>query len=170
MGFASWQRYCAASSSGRQPNFATLNRRRHLCSAGRPSHWALAHILVKYYGIVCVVVAQVEKLMIAKQHGCFDVIHCDESRQCHLYSIAPFTRYNLLSNRLYNRFDNRLYRVNGIYHFTIFTVFTARSELRKVLFLALSMNFYRAMHISGMRGIAIVIMSVRLSLTSVHCD
>ena len=35
-----------ASSSGRQPNFAALNRRRHLCSAGRPSGWALAHILV----------------------------------------------------------------------------------------------------------------------------
>jgi len=34
------------SSSGRQPNFAALNRGRHLCSAGRPSHWALAHILV----------------------------------------------------------------------------------------------------------------------------
>jgi len=28
-------------------------------------------------------------------------------------SKAPFTRNNLLSNRLYNRFDNRLYRVNG---------------------------------------------------------
>jgi len=27
---------------------------------------------------------------------------------------APFTRYNLLSNRLYNRYDNRLYRVNGV--------------------------------------------------------
>jgi len=31
---------------------------------------------------------------------------------------APFTRYNLLSNRLSspfdNRFDNRLYRVNGV--------------------------------------------------------
>ena len=27
---------------------------------------------------------------------------------------APFTRYNLLSYRLYNRFDNRLYRVNGV--------------------------------------------------------
>jgi len=31
---------------------------------------------------------------------------------------APFTRYNLLSNplsnRLYNRFDNGLYRVNGV--------------------------------------------------------
>jgi len=35
------------SSSGRQPNFAALNRGRHLCSAERPSHWALAHILVK---------------------------------------------------------------------------------------------------------------------------
>ena len=27
---------------------AALNRRRHLYSAGRPSHWALAHILVVY--------------------------------------------------------------------------------------------------------------------------
>jgi len=30
---------------GRQPNFAALNRGRHLCLAGRPSGWALAHIL-----------------------------------------------------------------------------------------------------------------------------
>ena len=43
-GFASSQRYCTASSSGRQPHFAALNRGRHLCSAGRPSRWALAHI------------------------------------------------------------------------------------------------------------------------------
>ena len=48
-GFASWQRYCTASSSGRQPNFAALNRGRHLCSAGQPSRWALAHILVAVY-------------------------------------------------------------------------------------------------------------------------
>jgi len=34
------------SSSGRQPNFAVLNRGHHLYSAGRPSHWALDHILV----------------------------------------------------------------------------------------------------------------------------
>jgi len=34
------------SSSGRQPNFAALNRGRHLYSAGRPSLWALAHMLV----------------------------------------------------------------------------------------------------------------------------
>jgi len=32
------------SSSERQPNFAVLNRGRQLCSAGRPSRWALAHI------------------------------------------------------------------------------------------------------------------------------
>ena len=32
------------SSSGRQPNFAALNRGRHLYSAGQPSSWALAHI------------------------------------------------------------------------------------------------------------------------------
>ena len=41
---ASWQRYCKACSSGRQLNFAALNRGRHLCSAGRPSRWALTHI------------------------------------------------------------------------------------------------------------------------------
>jgi len=32
------------SSSERQPNYVALNRARHLCSAGRPSRWALAHI------------------------------------------------------------------------------------------------------------------------------
>jgi len=36
-------RHC---SSGRQPNFAVLNRGRHVYSTGRPSRWALAHILV----------------------------------------------------------------------------------------------------------------------------
>jgi len=31
-----------------QINFAALNRRRHLCSARRPSRWALAHILAMF--------------------------------------------------------------------------------------------------------------------------
>jgi len=35
------------SSSGRQPSFPTLDRGRHLYSAGRPSRSALAHILVE---------------------------------------------------------------------------------------------------------------------------
>jgi len=60
-GFASWQRYCTATgrtdgpdgySSGRQPNFEALNRGRHLYSAGRPSRWALVHILVQLYIVV----------------------------------------------------------------------------------------------------------------------
>jgi len=38
--------------SGRQVNFSVLNRRHHLYSAGRPSRWALAYILV----FVCVVI------------------------------------------------------------------------------------------------------------------
>jgi len=50
-GFASWQHYCTASSSGRQPNFAALNRGRHVCSAGRLSRWAFAHILVLNKGL-----------------------------------------------------------------------------------------------------------------------
>jgi len=37
------------SSSGRQPNFAALSRGRHLYSAGRPSRWASAHILVELW-------------------------------------------------------------------------------------------------------------------------
>ena len=40
------------SSSGRQPNFAALNRGRHLYSAGRPSRWALAHNSSFYWKFV----------------------------------------------------------------------------------------------------------------------
>jgi len=40
------------SSSGRQPNFAALNRGRHLYSAGRLSRWALAHISSKKISVV----------------------------------------------------------------------------------------------------------------------
>ena len=40
------------SSSGRKPNFAALSTGRHLHSAGRPSRWALAHILVLF--VYCV--------------------------------------------------------------------------------------------------------------------
>jgi len=34
------------SGSGHQPNYAALNRGRHLYVAGQPSRWTLAHILV----------------------------------------------------------------------------------------------------------------------------
>ena len=41
------------SSSERQPNFAALNRGRHLCSAGQPSSWALAHISSCFFCFFC---------------------------------------------------------------------------------------------------------------------
>ena len=37
------------STSGHQPNFAALNRGRHLYLAGRPSRWELAHISSSVY-------------------------------------------------------------------------------------------------------------------------
>ena len=61
------------SSSGRQPNFAALNRGRHLCSAGRPSRWALAHILVRIFfrRVFCVVPTAVPDSRTAR-----DAIRC----------------------------------------------------------------------------------------------
>ena len=41
------------SSSGRQSNVAALNRGHHLYSAGRPSRWASAHILVSFFYLRC---------------------------------------------------------------------------------------------------------------------
>ena len=49
----SWFRVLGAllhsTNSGRRLNFVALNRGNHLCSAGRPSRWALAHVLVLMY-------------------------------------------------------------------------------------------------------------------------
>ena len=44
IGWPVWGVTARHSSSGGQPNFAALNRARHLYSAGRPSRLALAHI------------------------------------------------------------------------------------------------------------------------------
>jgi len=41
-----WQHYCMAVEQWREPNFVALSTGHHLYSAGRPSRWALAHILV----------------------------------------------------------------------------------------------------------------------------
>jgi len=49
--------------SGRQSNFAALNRRRHLYLAGRPPRWAFAHILVSH------------KLSFAFYHFCMRLSH-----------------------------------------------------------------------------------------------
>jgi len=43
---ANFNGFRVLASSACQPNFAALNRGRHICSAGRPSRWELAHSLV----------------------------------------------------------------------------------------------------------------------------
>jgi len=53
------------SNSGRQPNFAALSRGRHLYSAGRPSRWALAHILVIILIIIVEFIHKVHKETVA---------------------------------------------------------------------------------------------------------
>jgi len=65
------------SSSGRQPNFAALNRGRHLYSAGRPSRWALAHILV------CNLLHLISRLSTVR--AAFDV----ERRSTMVFSVLP---------------------------------------------------------------------------------
>jgi len=67
-----------ASSSGRQPNFAALNRgcHSHLCSAGRPSRWALAHILVSSFHFHVVYVNLIEVFKITHFNGfCYHRYH-----------------------------------------------------------------------------------------------
>jgi len=51
------------SSSGCQPNFAVLNRGRHLYSAGWPSRWALAHIVVSTVVNIMTLVLQCSQLV-----------------------------------------------------------------------------------------------------------
>jgi len=44
---------------------------------------------------------------VSLQHALIHWLHASLQRD------TPSTRYNRLSNQLYNRFDDRLYRVNG---------------------------------------------------------
>jgi len=85
------------SGSGCQPNFEALNRGRHLYSAGRPSRWALAHILVCW---------------IFRRSFCRHVLHMQAVRDCQFLSIIRFLSsvYTIqpVVNRLSNRFDNRV--------------------------------------------------------------
>ena len=88
------------SSSGCQPNFATLNRGRHPYLAGRPSRWALAHILVcgSSYFLKLMLVFMMQRLSLHK------VGHCIVANGKH--SLIDMFRYSLREIRntvLYNR-------------------------------------------------------------------
>ena len=90
------------SSSGRQPDFASLNRGRHLCSAGRPSRWALAHILVKifvayskdtYKNIVNTSAygLQRSRFLLARINLSYDIVH--QKALCAVQSLNWGSRY-----------------------------------------------------------------------------
>jgi len=51
-GFASWQPYCTALQYWALATLCGVEQRAHLYSAGRPSRWALAHILVVSSSVV----------------------------------------------------------------------------------------------------------------------
>jgi len=66
-------------SGGRQPNFVSLNRVRHLYSAGCPSCWALAHILVMNI-VHCLKHQTLLRLQITSTNmGCVCIFWCRES-------------------------------------------------------------------------------------------
>ena len=63
-GFRVLAAFLHGTSSKRQQNFVVLNRGCHLYSAGRPSRWALAHILVSFVSL---------GLWVLKLHGVSDL-------------------------------------------------------------------------------------------------
>ena len=63
------------SSSGREPNFVALNRGQHLYLAGRPSRWALAHILVGCLLWPCTIISYItnhSNLSAVENYSAFD--------------------------------------------------------------------------------------------------
>jgi len=64
------------SSSGRQPNFAALNRGRHLYSAGRPSRWAHSSLfyLFIWYSLT--------QTLPSRLYNCMYIIQCRKPTLC----------------------------------------------------------------------------------------
>ena len=93
------------SSSGHQPNFAALNRGRHLYSAGRPSRSALAHILVKiyfdfkiYFDLICVESAHTEPTNQAGDNADVVPLLQGSIELCNFCSIVTTTFYETTDN------------------------------------------------------------------------
>jgi len=96
-----------ASSSGPQPNFAALNRGRHLCSAGRPSRWALAHISSYFFSL--------------HNYFSFIIVSVCVAFIFHLI-ITKFTLYPLLDYKLYRIVP--VYLLHGYMHTSIDAPYT----------------------------------------------
>jgi len=93
------------SSSGREPNFAALSTGRHLYSAGRPSRWALSHILVKcvllYFQIVGYeTVYAIMRILLVKFHCNWTCRYINYIRYWRSNNGLFFFGHSLLSQRL----------------------------------------------------------------------
>jgi len=90
------------SSTERQPNFAASNRGRHLCLAGRPSRWALAHISSLYYGLdVCPLNRDQVRSLEFAVNSCFRKIFSVRL----LTAIEKTVKCCLTGLRLWNHYD-----------------------------------------------------------------
>ena len=87
------------SSSGRQPNIAALNRRRHLYSAGRPSRWALAHILVVH--IMFTDVAAVSSLLLLCPYYCCFITRFKLERETYFRRLDIYVHARVLLNWMF---------------------------------------------------------------------
>jgi len=92
------------SSSRRQLNFAALNRGHHPYSAGRPSCWALDHILILlwYCTITCVAIATTDSV-----HCCLFLHMTDINEIWHGNAVWPSWAFRLLK---FTKFENPRWR------------------------------------------------------------
>jgi len=117
-------------SSGRQPNFASLNRGRHLYSAGWPSRWALAHILVS----VCIVSYKVHifsNVIINLFSVCYTMTFTDEFTSTSMHLVSIFYMMLCFVGSLINtRDDDAALFTGGFY---VYTMQTAESAIKRKL-------------------------------------
>ena len=107
-------------SSRRQPNFAALNRGRHLYLARRPSRWALAHILVVFHvvhmpcvcwrtGIWCILCVSSRWRTVGQQSLCVTAVgvvqsglcslQCEGTNNSHHYTVCHIFVCNFVENQ-----------------------------------------------------------------------
>ena len=90
----------------RQPNFAALNRGRHLWSAGRPSRWALAYILVSHISLFSSFCCRSFK----HSYNVLWIVSNNHSNQpsstfCRKFFCHSFSRWHLISYILLLKYD-----------------------------------------------------------------
>jgi len=89
---------------------AALNRGRHLCSAGRPSRWALAHILVKSSltsaALRCASCCRVKMSILNVFFACLGVLSGMQRTAVNLF--APMSNHHLPQQRQQQQLRQRM--------------------------------------------------------------